>query len=143
MKVANKLDSIGLTKEADTIDALIRKIGGSKDYLGMDSFSDAFDKDSRYRIQSPDEEEDFSSTEELSEDPFKTLKVEHEYAPGFSSGDALREAMGKRPYWIKETVEEQRMRAAKGLKLLPASKFEYFKRKYPELIQTLLEMAEE
>jgi hypothetical protein len=35
------------------------------------------------------------------------------------------------------------MRAAKGLKLLPASKFEYFKRKYPELIQTLLEMAEE
>jgi len=30
-KVANKLDSVGLTKEADTIDALIEKIAFSED----------------------------------------------------------------------------------------------------------------
>jgi hypothetical protein len=37
MKVANKLDSIGLTKEADTIDALIRKIVASENNLLINS----------------------------------------------------------------------------------------------------------
>ena len=45
MKVANKLDSIGLTKEADTIDALIRKIVASENNLLINSSEEEKESD--------------------------------------------------------------------------------------------------
>jgi len=45
MKVANKLDSIGLTKEADTIDALIIKIVASENNLLINSSEEEKESD--------------------------------------------------------------------------------------------------
>ena len=41
LKVANKLDALGLSKEADTIDALVLKIAGRWSHKGMGGGEDA------------------------------------------------------------------------------------------------------
>ena len=110
VKMASKLDALGLSKEADVIDSLVRKIASREDEL------QSYMSDSEYGMNmgSADMEGDLSDVDPENLSPEDSLNFDEE-------GE---DTSGETP----EHVLVARMRAAEILKKLQEmSKYEFFK----------------
>lgn len=112
VKMANKLDALGLSKEADVIDNLVRKIASREDEL------QSYMSDSEYGMSMGTADADMEGY--LSDVNPEDLSGEDSL--NFDEGD--EDTSGETP----EHVLEARMRAAEMLKKLQEmSKYEFFK----------------
>ena len=122
VRIANKLDSIGLAKEADILDSVITKIANDPDfeYLDEDFNSESYDLDNSGSSEEDEDEEYFEDDYDFENFPEGIGTTE----PKFTGGSP-------------EESMITRMSAASRLREMSDDEFEELRQKYPDILKEI------